>query len=130
MNKYAIINKDSFPIAKIIFTGIDANDQNFESYLNEVKNIYEQGKQVALIFDATLAVFPALKYQIIQAKWLKENEQLMKANCEGTAYIIPKLVIRNVLKAIFKIQKQPVPYLICKTNMEAEIWTKNQLSNK
>jgi hypothetical protein len=59
-------------------------------------------------------VLPGITYQKMQAKWLKEHEQLMKDYCKGTAYVLPNRIIRNVLSAIFAFQKQPVDYLVCK----------------
>jgi hypothetical protein len=129
MNKYAEINTETHPMVKVTFTGNQATDDNFPLYMQEVKDVYEQKQKVALIFDATNAVFPAVKYQKMQADWLKENESLMKSYCLGTAYIIPNLIIRNVLKAIFTFQKQPVDFLVCKTFNEAAIWVKNKLEN-
>jgi hypothetical protein len=58
----------------------------------------------------------------MQAKWLKENEQLMKEFCAGTAYIIPNAAIRAILKMIFSFQKQPVPYKIFESEPEANAW--------
>lgn len=129
MKKYAEVDSSTNPIIKVAFTGEHANDDNFPFYMQEVKDVYEQKQKVAIIFDASNAVLPAIKYQKMQGDWLKENEQLMKDYCLGTAYIIPNLIIRNVLKAIFTFQKQPVDYLVCKTMNEAEFWTKEQLDN-
>ncbi len=129
MKKYAEIDLTNHPTIKVIFTGEQANDDNFPFYMQKVKDVYEQKQKVVLIFDATTAVLPAVKYQKMQGDWLKENEQLMKDYCLGTAYIIPNIIIRNVLKAIFTFQKQPVDYLVCKTIREAEIWTNIQLNN-
>ncbi|MBC7642206.1 MAG: STAS/SEC14 domain-containing protein [Flavobacterium sp.] len=129
MKKYATIDSSNYPTIKVIFTGEQGNDDNFPFYMQEVKAVYEQQNKVVIMFDATNAVIPALKYQKMQGDWLKENEQLMKDYCLGTAYIIPNLIIRNVLKAIFTFQKQPVAYLVCKTMNDAEFWTKEQLNN-
>ena len=41
-----------------------------------------------------------------------ENRGLMQDYCQGTAYVIPNKVIRAVLRVIFSLQKQPVPYKI------------------
>jgi hypothetical protein len=127
MKKYAEIYTDSHPIIKVVFTGEQANDDNFPFYMQEVKDVYEQKQNVAIIFDATNAVLPAIKYQKMQAEWLKENEQLMKDYCLGTVYIIPNLIIRNVLKTIFTFQSQPVPYLVCKSKNVAEVWVNEQI---
>jgi hypothetical protein len=129
MKKYAELDSSTHPIVKVIFTGEQANDENFPFYMQEVKDIYKQKQHVALIFDATDAIFPAVKYQKMQGDWLKENEQLMKDYCLGTAYIIPNIIIRNVLKAIFTFQNQPVEYLVCKNSDDANSWVKVQLDN-
>ncbi len=127
MNKYAEIDSSEFPIIKVVFTGEAATAENFPIYLEEVKQNYASEQPIAIIFDATKAVFPGITYQKMQAQWLKDNEQLMKNFCKGTAYVIPNLIIRNVLSAIFTFQKQPVPYLVCSTNTEAVAWVKKQL---
>ena len=127
MTKYATIDSSNHPIINVTFTGEQATDDNFPFYMQEVKAVYELQKKVAIVFDATNAVFPAMKYQKMQADWLKENEQLMKDFCLGTAYIIPNLIIRNVLKAIFAFQTQPVAYLVCKNRTDAQIWINEKM---
>ena len=129
MKKYAEVNSSKNPIIEVVFTGEQANDDNFPFYMQEVKAVYEQQKKIVIVFDASNSVMPALKYQKMQGDWLKENEQLMKDYCLGTAYIIPNLIIRNVLKAIFTFQKQPVDYIVCKNNDDANTWVNSQLQN-
>ncbi len=125
--KYAIVETDEFPMVTVRFTGNAANQENFSTYLKELKEIYDQKKEVAILFDASLAVFPGITYQKQQALWLKENEDLMKEYCLGTAYVIPNLIIRNVLKAIFKFQKQPIPYYVSSEISEAEDWINSKI---
>lgn len=127
-NKYAEINTENFPIVEVIFTGHKATDDNFTKYLEELKEVYSRHEKLSIIFDASNAVFPGLKYQKMQGDWLKENEEVMKKYCSGTAYIIVNTIIRGVLKTIFKFQKQPVPYHICSNIEEAELWINQQLS--
>ena len=125
--KYAIVETDEFPMVTVRFTGNAANQENFSTYLIELKEIYDQKKELAILFDASLAVFPGITYQKQQALWLKENEDLMKEYCLGTAYVIPNLIIRNVLKAIFKFQKQPIPYYVSSEISEAEDWINSKI---
>ncbi|MFN3490187.1 MAG: STAS/SEC14 domain-containing protein [Emticicia sp.] len=129
MKKYAIIDEAQFPIIKVTFTGESADSENFPLYLSEVKQTYNHKKNLAIIFDATDAVLPSLSFQQMQAQWLKDNTQLMKDFCAGTAYIIPNIIIRNVLKAIFSFQSQPVPYIICGDITKAEEWVSKQLAD-
>lgn len=122
MESYAIIDESSFPVVHIEFTGSKSTDQNFQLYLDQMKKCYRHEKALAIIFDATKAGIPSLSHQKMQANWLKENEQLMKTFCQGTAYIIPNVAIRAVLKLIFSLQKQPVPFKVFEKSEEAKIW--------
>jgi hypothetical protein len=124
MEPYAIIDESSFPIVKIGFTGTKSTDQNFRSYLDQTKACYRHEKNLAIIFDASKASIPNLSHQKMQADWLKENKKLMQNFCLGTAYVIPNMAIRGILKMIFSFQKQPVPYKIFETEPDALIWVK------
>lgn len=126
-NKYATIDASLFPTVIVNFTGEYANESNFSLYLKEVKHVYEGKERLAFIFDASKAVIPGLKFQKMQADWLKENKLLIKGFCVGTAYVIPNIVIRNVLKAIFKFQEQPVPFIVSGTLKEAKEWAESKL---
>ncbi|MDO9554240.1 STAS/SEC14 domain-containing protein [Rhodonellum sp.] len=125
MEPYAIIDESSFPIVRIRFTGNKSNDQNFQSYLDQTKACYRFGKRLALIFDASNAGIPSMSHQKMQANWLKENKELMQDYCVGTAYVIPNVAIRAILKMIFSFQKQPVPYQVFENEEEAEAWVKS-----
>jgi hypothetical protein len=130
MESYALIDESSFPIVRIGFTGSKSTDQNFQSYLNQTKECYRHKKNLALIFDASNASIPKLSHQKMQADWLKENEELMQTFCVGTAYVIPNIAIRGILKIIFSFQKQPVPYKVFEAEPEALTWVKGlELNN-
>ena len=122
MKPYATIDESAFPLVTIRFTGAKSNDQNFQAYLQETKACYRHQKPLAIIFDATEATLPSLSHQKMQAQWLKDNENLMKSYCLGTAYVIPNGAVRAVLKMILSFQKQPVPYQVVKTRKEAQEW--------
>jgi len=122
MDSYAIIDESDSPIIRIRFTGKKSTDQNFQTYLDQTKACYRLKKRLAIIFDASDAAIPSLSHKKMQAKWLKEYEQLMKEFCAGTAYIIPNAAIRAILKMIFSFQKQPVPYKIFESEPEANAW--------
>lgn len=127
MKRYATVDSTEFPLIRVQFTGEKATDENFPVYLKEVEATYDRKNRIGILFDATHATFPGLKYQKMQAQWLKDNQQLMQKYCAGTAYVIPNTLIRNVLKAIFALQKQPVPYRVCGEVSEAGEWLGTQL---
>lgn len=127
MNKYARIDQSRKPIIQITFTGEQSTDENFQKYLDETKACYADKQMIAIIFDASNASLPSLKHQKMQANWLKENMSLMEEYCCGTAYVIPNLAVRSILKMIFSFQKQPVPYKIFEIYEDAEVWVSKQL---
>ncbi|MFN3998430.1 STAS/SEC14 domain-containing protein [Algoriphagus sp.] len=122
MDSYAIIDESEFPIIRIDFTGNKSTDQNFQAYLDQMKSCYRTENRLAIIFDASRASIPAFPHQKIQANWLRENDSLMKDFCAGTAYIIPNAAIRAILRVIFSLQKQPVPFKVFEKEIDAEEW--------
>jgi len=124
MDSYALIDESGFPVIRIRFTGSKSTDENFKAYLDQNRDCYRFGRKLAIIFDASQASVPALSHQKMQADWLKDNQELMQHYCAGTAYIIPNGAIRAILKMIFSLQKQPVPYQVVKTKSEAEEWVR------
>lgn len=130
MQSYATIDDSEFPIVWVRFTGEKSTDENFQVYLDDVKNSYASKKTLALIFDATNAGVPELSHQKMQANWLKENEGLMKSFCAGTAYIIPNSIIRAILNAIFVFQKQPIPYKVFANKVDAGNWAESILQKQ
>lgn len=127
MKKYATIDSSEFPLIRVRFTGEKSTDENFQLYLKEVERAYDRENKIGILFDASQATLPGINHQKMQAQWLKDHKSLMQNYCAGTAYVIPNLVIRNVLKAIFALQKQPVPYRVCRDVSEAEEWLQGQL---
>lgn len=124
---YAHFDTSRFPLVLITFTGNQPTEKNFTAYLDQNLHLYNAAEELALVFDARQAVLPSYKFQKMQAEWLKEHEGLMKKYCRGTAYVIPNLLVRGILKAIFAIQKQPSPYMVSSTLPEAETWALEQL---
>lgn len=130
MKKYAEIDKAHFPLVYVRFTGHPAEAENFKLYLDELRESYARKEPLALLFDAREASLPAYRYQRMQAQWLKENHELMKDFCAGTAYIIPNAMLRSVLRFILFLQAQPVAYSVFEEPSEAEAWAKQQLEKK
>jgi len=124
---YTVFDDREFPLVIISFTGNKPTEANFSEYLDKTFHLYDRQENLVLIFDATHARVPGFKYQKMQADWLKQHEALMKKYCRGTAYVIANSLVRNVLKAIFALQKQPVPYTIVSDLREARSWAQNKL---
>ncbi len=124
-SKYAVIDKSDLSHVTVTFTGSKPTDESFDNYLDELESCYDDRKPLAMVFDATKAVTPKLKYQKLQAQWLDEHWLLLKNYCKGTAYVIPSAPIRLVLKMILSFQNQPVPYKVFPKTEEAIEWLDN-----
>jgi len=128
MSSYADIDKSKFPVVTVTFTGVSSTDGNFKEYLQELESLYDSGEDIAIIFDARKASLPSIKHQKQQASWLSQNENLLKKQCKGTAYVITNRPVRAILKMIFAITPQPVPYKVYSNMDDAEVWVSTQLS--
>lgn len=129
MASYATFNFDAFPIVIVAFTGQKATEASFKNYLSDLHKAYERGLPFTYLFDAEKAILPGLRYQKMQADWLKENEALMKTYCQGTAYHIPNAIIRTALKGIFALQQQPIPYKVSGTLSSAMEWCMDRMES-
>ncbi|MEM8526165.1 MAG: STAS/SEC14 domain-containing protein [Bacteroidota bacterium] len=127
MQAYATFDRSQRPIITIHFTGAKETDENFQLYLQELDNNYAPKEQFALIFELSKAPLPNLKYQLQQAEWMQQNQDKIQTYCYGVAYIIPSMIMRNVLKFIFSVQKNPVPFKVFSTLAEGERWANAQV---
>jgi hypothetical protein len=128
MADYATFDTSGFPLVRITFTGASADDENFSRYLDQMRALYDREAPMALIFDAREAAFPGLPYQKQQAKWLKAHDDLMRAHCQGTAYVFSNWLVRKALKGILSLQSQPVPFEVFETPEAAETWARERLN--
>ena len=130
MTSYAAVDQTAFPLITVTFTGEKSTNANFKAYLKELDDCYFAQQKLAFVFDASKATVPRLSHQKMQAKWIRENTSTIEQYCVSTAYVIPNKTLQWVLKMIFLLQKQPVPYEIFPTYKDAQVWTWNQLQSK
>ncbi|MGB3587012.1 MAG: STAS/SEC14 domain-containing protein [Tunicatimonas sp.] len=127
MEQYVRVDREKFPLVVVTFTGAKPTPANFQEYLNELYANYSPMQRFTLVFDATLARVPGISYQKQQAAWMREHQSLIQSYCLGIAYVIPSAVIRNVLKLIFKIQRDPVVSKVFSNQEEGIAWAQSQL---
>ncbi|MGY6562046.1 MAG: STAS/SEC14 domain-containing protein [Luteibaculaceae bacterium] len=127
MEKYAEISALEKGIFLVRFTGAKATEENFTYYLEENLALYNSKETLSIIFDASNAALPGFSLQRMQANWLKNNEDLMKSYCKGTAYVIQNPITRGILQAIFALQGQPIPYTVVKEMGTALDWCRGKM---
>ncbi len=126
---YADFDIKDFPIVLVRFTGEASTDENFREYLDRLTDIYLKKEPFSIVFDATKAALPSLRHQKMQAYWLRNNKELVQTYCKGTAYVILKSTTRAVLRLIFAIYPQPVPYKVVITEEDGREWATDQLKS-
>ncbi|MEQ8520454.1 MAG: STAS/SEC14 domain-containing protein [Cytophagales bacterium] len=126
---YVSFDRSQYPLIKMTFTGEAANDESFAAYLKGLKDNYKRKEKIALLFDASNAGLPSLKYQKQMAGWMKENNTLIKKYCIGIAYVVPQAMIRGALRVIFKIFNNPVPFEVFDNEEKAKGWLNDGLKS-
>jgi hypothetical protein len=124
---YAQFHRQDFPLIAIEFTGQKETPENFAAYLQELEANYQAKKELALVFDARQALPLNPTYQAKQARWMYQNQAIIKKYCRGIAYVVPQPFLRKVLQLIFKISPNPVTFKVFKTYQDGLTWAKNQL---
>lgn len=126
--EYAEVRPVVGGVLTVRFTGAASTDQNFERYLDEVRERYRGSGTIGVLFDASKASLPHYRHIRMQADWLNTHWDLMKSQCVGTAYVIPNGMVRGVLNMIFALQKQPVAYEVFSDTADALAWLNAKLS--
>ncbi|MEM6297131.1 MAG: STAS/SEC14 domain-containing protein [Bacteroidota bacterium] len=127
MKTYAHFDRSEFPLIVVTFTGAKETPENFAEYLQGLYQNYDRKEAFSLVFDASDAPTPNPSYQQKQAQWMKDHESMIQEYCRGVAYVMPNFLLRNVLKLIFAIQKNPVPFEVFSKKNEGVSWAKSQL---
>jgi hypothetical protein len=124
---YAEFHRKDAPLFIVEFTGAKANAQNFAAYLKGLKENYDAKQNIAIVFDARRSLDLNPIYQLKQAVWLQQNKETIERYCKGVAYVVPNIMLRNMLGMVFKIQPNPVPFEVFKSLDAGVDWAKNQL---
>lgn len=125
MSAYASFDRSNFPVITIRFSGAKATPENFAFYLDELERNYERQESIVIIFDAREGLPLNPMYQQKQAQWMKQYEPMIKQFCKGIAFVIPNLLMRNTLKLIFSIHRNPVPFKVFSTMEEGVEWSRS-----
>jgi hypothetical protein len=130
MHRYAEVDTTDHPMVIVTFTGQKATEENFSLYLKEVEQCYQNKDKIVIIFDGRKATFPGLRFQRMQAEWLKKNQAMVATLCMGTIYIISSIWISLALRMILFLQPQPTEFTIVSSLSQAMNWAVEKLFRK
>ena len=105
---WAEFNYAGYPIVEVNMKGTIKDDAEFESFLKEWRELYEQ-RDFVFIFDTRDVGFVNMKYALRMANFIKELKTRDYQKLRYNAIITGNWWTRMLLKLIFKLQSPVAP---------------------
>ncbi len=106
-------------ILYVKYAPFEPTEQEFDVYLNDLYNVYNQKSPFTIILDGTDAKYLSSSLRIKQGKWLADNREMIQKQCIAQIYVIPNIIVKMILQGIFLVQKPFVPYFIVGSKKDA-----------
>lgn len=119
---YATFSSYSQSVIYINYSEAEPSVEEFEEYLDRMKEILDNKQKTVLVFDSTATKYLSSDLRIRQGQWIKQNQEELKKYIMGGAFIIPSMVIRVVFNCILAIQKLPYPHIVVSNKEDALKW--------
>ena len=99
------VDKTNFPIIKISFTNDKQIEEEFDLFLKEWLDLYEQQKEFYFIFDTCHLGLLNIKYAYKMSKFIKELKKKDKQYLQKSLIIVKNQYISFLLNIVFSITK-------------------------
>ena len=99
------VDKTNFPIIKISFTKDKQIEEEFDLFLKEWLELYEQKKEFYFIFDTCDLGLLNVKYAYKMSKFIKELKKKDKQYLQKSLIIVKNQYISFLLNIVFSITK-------------------------
>lgn len=109
---WAIYNIDNFPLVFVNFDKTIKCDKDFDLFLNEWINLYNNKKNFIFIFDTSNIINVNIKYCIKMALFIKRLKKFKYQYLQKSIILVKNKYIMNLLDFIFYIQKPVAPVFI------------------
>ncbi len=113
---FASFNKDNFPIVNVTLHEGPTNENDYQSFLNEWLNLYDNQKDFTFVFDTTSMVNPSYKYAIKMPMFIKKLKKRDHQYLRKSIILINDNKIKYMLDFIFLIQSPVAPVYIYNIN--------------
>ena len=115
----------SWPVVKITYDK-QVDEDEFEELLDRVAatqaRALGEGRQIALIYDASKGYSASARIRKRQAQWIEEHKDATRVACAGIAFVIDSVVVRGVLTAILWMSELNAPHKVFATSEAANAW--------
>ena len=106
---WAEYNYSPFPIVEVHMKGTIKNDEEFEDFLNQWRQLYQRKTGFSFIFDTREVGYVKMKYALKMANFIKELKKENKQYLKRSAIITGNWWTRLLLKMIFTLQTPVAP---------------------
>ena len=121
------IDEDNWPIAKLIYKGVNGPDE-MHSSIRFYQRMFVRNQRFCVIVDTRESQQPALSEMRVFSAFTKKHHDDFKTFCGGVAFILSGgVLIRMALRAMMQIAAPPFPQHTCTEMAEAEQWCRSQL---
>ena len=111
-NNYVKIDFEEFPSVVISIKDHAPTEEEFDDFLNAMKQTYANEKDRIVLFDLINAQNIPFSFQIKFANWSKKMEPIFKKHLKGVTFSVGNKLIKALLKSIFFLQKPTYEYKV------------------
>lgn len=97
-------NLDLFPIIIVKFNGIIANDNDFDFFLDNWLQIYNQQRRFIFVFDTSGLEIPSIKYCLKMSIFISKLRKLPIQYLQKSLIIINHYYIKYMIDLMFSLQ--------------------------
>lgn len=126
MNPGIQVDTGIWPAVFIRVTG-DPGAESVDAYFRSLAEFLARGERYAIVFDALQAGTITADQRRRQARWMHENQALIRERNLGTAFVFSSPVFRAVYQAVLWLQPLPCPHTVCQNLGDAVLWVGERL---
>lgn len=122
---FATFDKSEPPFVKVSFRGIPSGDSEFREYLAQMSSLYADERKFFLLLDAREMGRVPMKYVLLQARFMKENEHNTERWTERSAVVVTGEKTRSLIDVLFSMSPPVRPVRLFASHAEALEWLKD-----
>jgi len=108
-NMFATFDKNEFPIVKVTFSETIINNADFENFLKEWLQLYDNREYFSFVFDTKNVGIINPKYSILMSLFIKELKNRDIQYLTSSNIYVYNNFVKHLLDLIFFIQKPVAP---------------------
>tara|TARA_X000000950_G_C13638440_1_gene546542 strand:+ start:294 stop:737 length:444 start_codon:yes stop_codon:yes gene_type:complete len=109
---FANFDNTDFPYIKVKMSGVPENDNDFQNFLNQWLELYNNQKDFTFIFDTLDVGLPHIKYSIKMSQFIKNLKKKEYQYLQKSIILINSNKIKHMLDFIFLLQPPVAPVYI------------------